>query len=1141
MNRNSLFYKLHQIQRLAKDESSQKNIIIKVKDSHLKDVQEISLKILEQKLKISSIVDNLGSEEEVKYVLKTEGRNFPFHNSKVYTEKLLFRLRDDQEQVFQLLTHCETDVEKKAIASFFMNFFYNNSFSSEPIENELLLMIYRTIDNEIASSNINQPESFLNNSINAYFFKHFIHREDVINYFTCILAPVIDKIDKQEEGKILTLDPNVLSTLISEVMDVKKDENKKIFIREIQQANDSDNSKDNESMQTIEKAEIILGMTKDTFFNLYIPDMTVDVVKSLTSKMNDKETIMHVLNSFQIDDNNSEKKTNEIMFEQFGNSVFINNVYKSQYSTEILETFYLNFAVIVDLIKLIFTNLNNHIDIIPNSVRLVCKLIAMTTKEMFPNAAPVQRNAFVARFFFDCLLCPIFSKPELCGLVKSAFLLGNSRSNMELINKLLSKFVSASYFNTTQDPNYTLLNRYFIENIQIPQDFISKLIDIELPLFLRNITTKKNSLSTYKFDYFKENPNEHIRDISIGVCYEHMDIITDIFEKHKLLDKNNKLLCKSHEMVYKFIQNMKKEKPSKTKDKKEDKKNKNANTKQQDDGKVVYFYRIDKMLYSSAINTIINFNHNEYCLSPKAKESSNGEQTKESDEEKAKKSNIIKAKTSLVKILLNLQNIDTYPVFVEKIQTTASFHELLVYLCGLNYLTLDASVENEWYLKSYFSLLSSLPLEYKVNDYNLFYKEIISDLEQSLSTINYINLSYVVNKTRYARKNLDNYNKSVERLVKFGIEERIRNYMEQKDLECYLTIPNKNKQPALREKYKDIGGNNIIIIKPKDNMLGTKLKYLDDFLFEENKTVEIYCANITELTSCFPSFEKIAVEKMFSFEEKYIVPQALDSYYDIILQRIYNMEKKKKNMLERRKTKKNILADIEEIKREIESDENYKEMKAQLRRYVMNKIFAKLFPSESLVGDREIYSQCRKLSWINWEHLIEYDDLNKENLTALAINALKKLNEIKCPNSKLKFIKELYEIAYQNLRLYKEQFNKTDMYRYLIYFVIKTQPTRLMSNFQYIKLYADFSIENITSHEFEEDFNVISTYIQDLGKLREMLFGEITEDKFNQLCVDKENELNLSKSGELSGHNLSISMKKEDSTNTSVTNTSQTK
>ena len=248
------------------------------------------------------------------------------------------------------------------------------------------------------------------------------------------------------------------------------------------------------------------------------------------------------------------------------------------------------------------------------------------------------------------------------------------------------------------------------------------------------------------------------------------------------------------------------------------------------------------------------------------------------------------------------------------------------------------------------------------------------------------------------------------------------------------------------------------------------------------------------------------------------------------------MEKKKRSMLERRKTKKNSLADIEEIKREIQSDENYKEMKAQLRRYMMNKIFTKLFPAESLAADNEIFFQCRKLSWINWEHLIEYDDLNKENLTALAVNSLKKLNEIKCPNWKLKLIKELYEIAYQNLRLYKVQFDKTDMFRYLIYFVIKSQPMRLMSNYLYIKLYADFSIENMTSNEFEDDFNVIYNYIKNLGKLREMLFGNITEDKFNQLCVDKENELNLSRSCELSSHNLSLSMRKEDNINTSVTN-----
>ena len=56
---------------------------------------------------------------------------------------------------------------------------------------------------------------------------------------------------------------------------------------------------------------------------------------------------------------------------------------KCNYATEILETFYLNFAVVVDIMKLIFYNLNNHISIIPNSVRLVCKLIDIITKDFF--------------------------------------------------------------------------------------------------------------------------------------------------------------------------------------------------------------------------------------------------------------------------------------------------------------------------------------------------------------------------------------------------------------------------------------------------------------------------------------------------------------------------------------------------------------------------------------------------------------------------------------------------------------------------------------------------------------------------------------------------------------------------------------
>ena len=176
MKDNSTYSKLLYIQQLAKSETSQKNIILKVKESHLDNIKDISQKIIEQKLNIASIADNLGSEEEVKYFLQSDRIIFPFYNSKVYAEPFLFNLRENQEKVFQLLTHCETNEEKKAVASFFINFFYGNSFSSEPIENELLLMLYRTIDHEISSLNSNQPEQFLNDSINLVIvFNSFIN------------------------------------------------------------------------------------------------------------------------------------------------------------------------------------------------------------------------------------------------------------------------------------------------------------------------------------------------------------------------------------------------------------------------------------------------------------------------------------------------------------------------------------------------------------------------------------------------------------------------------------------------------------------------------------------------------------------------------------------------------------------------------------------------------------------------------------------------------------------------------------------------------------------------------------------------------------------------------------------------------
>ena len=192
---------------------------------------------------------------------------------------------------------------------------------------------------------------------------------------------------------------------------------------------------------------------------------------------------------------------------------------------------------------------------------------------------------------------------------------------------------------------------------------------------------------------------------------------------------------------------------------------------------------------------------------------------------------------------------------------------------------------------------------------------------------------------------------------------------------------------------------------------------------------------------------------------------------------------------------------------------------------MMNKIFTKLFPTESLESDTLIHSSCKRLSWIQWEHLIEYNDLNKDNLTALAVDAIKKLDDIKCPNGKLNLIKEVYAIASQNLQLYKSNYDKNDLLRYLIFFIIHSQSSRLLSNYHYVKLYADFSIENVSLSDFEKNYELIFNILKDLTLLREMLLVNMTENEFNHLCSDKESEINLSRSSDYSWHNLSISMK----------------
>ena len=67
----------------------------------------------------------------------------------------------------------------------------------------------------------------------------------------------------------------------------------------------------------------------------------------------------------------------------------------------ILNKYKQNFIFIKNSIDSIIQELINKINIIPNSLRIICKIIYILITKKFPNLPKFYRNAFIGKFLFD--------------------------------------------------------------------------------------------------------------------------------------------------------------------------------------------------------------------------------------------------------------------------------------------------------------------------------------------------------------------------------------------------------------------------------------------------------------------------------------------------------------------------------------------------------------------------------------------------------------------------------------------------------------------------------------------------------------------------------------------------------------------
>ena len=1031
-----------------------------MRDEFTTKFNTICLEYYKNKIKIAEAVENKKIEQPIYYTLEEDFRKV-YSGETVYIEGMMFYLRKNQELIYKILANCKTQEQKNIIASFVVNFLYSNIFCADSIDEELLLLLYRTLKFEISNlSKTSQPDAFLsdgsgNNSINTVLLSNLIRNDDIKVYFSKILGSIISRIDGQDDNRLLTLDPLVLNDIIQgqkakekkqEQLGLNDSDLKKVFKARETISNDTFMTSDSESSQGIQPDlnEGLNGMSKEVFFSNYIPDLTKEELSSdmdLQKDQNMKDYIYKQLDELKTKPDN-----------WFSNAEFINNVYRSNDSTEVLDLFHTNFSSVVDIINELFTNLIANIEIIPTSIRYISKIISTQIKEKFPNILQVELNAFIAKFFFGTIFTPIFTMADYSGLLKSTILLSNTKDNIMLIQKILQKLVGGSFFDSNTDPNFTIINRFFIDAMPKVFEFFDKLINVKLPPLLEKITTNMVGadvidnipLCMYSYNFFQENPKEIIRDVSL--CFNIDDILT-ILEIIK--SNSNAFFAKtpfnSNSDDYENFKG--------AFDKLEDPDHMKVLLKikkKDEDAKEKTYILIKRQEKSAELEYIYGFKNTHFQLK---------EIKKPKTEEEKKLNIILKIKNALCKILFNFKEIPDDDFFGFTIENTEEFISALMKLAKINYYNLDTSVESDWFILSLKSLRKNLPPKYNENDCAFLYEELFNDISSVLHRMDIKALGKLIEELRLAENNMKQTDKNVKSLEQIEQNNKIQNFLDTSQIEACMNFCSQK-------------GSNKFIIKSSKGITNNKFRYLDDFLFEKKKETGITCQNIFQFTKSFPNFSRIEqthAGELFGYMEKFEVPQALKSYLNTVksliadykdfftTKKVEKEQDKKPNQKEEKQKKQDKKNQKNQKKEEIDEKklkiiEDIHEIVAN---YIMNRIYDKIFPREPDQLDTRIYEQCRRLSWIETSHLSKVENLNLDTILPKTIGLIKELDEEKSPEGKMQLIQKVIQIILHNNTycLGKTDGGVDDIIPMLIYVIIKAQPYRLSSNINYIRLF----------------------------------------------------------------------------------------
>lgn len=975
--------------------------------------------------------------------------------------KFFSTLRSRHDIVYKLLTHSKTKDTKECLAKFIMQYFYENIFSSAFIENELLLIMYLSLQNEINSLpdefNKDKIELF-KETINHFLFKSLLRKTDIKSYFGIILKDIISLLaTKKESEKPLMFQLNLI---MCELIDKKKERSQikpsntspskirrvttfgstsstKEYMNFFMDTNDPSSSNSNNASTPGSNYGMKLGKKDNKLshnqdhFNTCIVDLKMKDLEQLERNELHKGMKQYLVSHI------STMKNNEQVYQ---NKTFMVNVFKTtNQSNEVYKIYQSTFNIVVEVIEMLFDNLLNNYRIIPYSIKCICKMISILIYKKYPHITLLEHNRFIAEFFIEKMLKPIFSIPDWYGLITSVIVSNNTKKNILLILKIIKELIKGNLFNSTVKPDYTVFNKFFIKIMPKVFEFFDKLIDVKLPPTIEKCIDNCTAPENIIYDYFEENPTEKITHVSVCFSIHDLKNIFQIIQDNEDVFLNTTPKCDDDEHKQRFLQQ------TQNTFQRTYKKLKTSPVymaildellaNDQSVGKMIYILQ-SELKFNKHFEEFmkINLRHQSFAL-PLPNENKETKVSRATiiapppmlttaNTELQTKTNIIRVKNFLSKILFNFKELTEEILISQSVHTTEEIINSIKIFLQTDYYLLLNSIPLDWYGDSLMNFLHELPDDYKANDYEKLYDELTYEVEESIKLYNLSVLSDIKTKLKYTERAQSLISGNIVQFNKIEVNNKIQKFIDALKLDVHLCI---KKQKKEQEEF--------CIVKNTKTKL--TLSYFENFIFDNKTNKGELCSTIHDFIKQFPhfvAFSEYDDDNLCGILRKYKVPEAMEFYLSEIQKNI--------NPTDFNETKEDAVA-------------------YEISNFIYGKLYDRLYTNVSDDNDFKIYHWCISLNWVEPEHIIPIKGIILNNFLPAAVKHIRRMEMEKTPNKKIEEIMRVSELIQSAIVFSTGQSDNSvdDALPFFEYAIIKAQPQFLSSNVNYMEMFLDTNLK----------------------------------------------------------------------------------